>query len=278
MGERPWLKFYPSDWRGDPKLRMCSLAARGLWLEILTLMHEATPRGHLLINGIAPNATQLSALVGSPQDQVSVGLSELESVDVFSRTESGVIYSRRMTRDEKSASASRANGCLGGRPRNLKHNLNGNLKPKPQKSDTRGQIDKEKYCTKRKRVSYPSDFEDFWIGFPTDANMSKKEAFDEWIRLDDPDRVLAVKSLVSFVHYCKKDPDYRPIHACRYLKQRRFDGHAMQAEEVREKQKPSFKLFRGTPQYEAWNNYRESTGKPKILKDEWFFPTEWPPT
>ena len=46
-----WFKFYPSDWRADPALRMCSIAARGLWMEMLCVMHEATPRGSLLING-----------------------------------------------------------------------------------------------------------------------------------------------------------------------------------------------------------------------------------
>lgn len=37
----PWLKFYPTDWRSDPALKMCSLAARGLWIEMIALMHEA---------------------------------------------------------------------------------------------------------------------------------------------------------------------------------------------------------------------------------------------
>jgi len=49
--KQPWLKFFPSDWRADPALRMCSLAARGLWIEMLCLMHEARPHGSLLVNG-----------------------------------------------------------------------------------------------------------------------------------------------------------------------------------------------------------------------------------
>src|SRR5690606_7390963 len=94
---------------------MCSLAARGLWIEMLALMHEANPCGHLLVNGIAPNAQQLSVLVGSPAD-VSDLIGELESVDVFSRTDSGVIYSRRMTRDEVKSEEAKANGARGGNP------------------------------------------------------------------------------------------------------------------------------------------------------------------
>ncbi|HDA7904193.1 TPA: hypothetical protein O5V80_002738, partial [Staphylococcus aureus] len=60
----PWMKFYPSDWRADPMLRLCSMAARGLWVEMLCIMHEATPYGTLLVNGRRLDKKQLAALVG----------------------------------------------------------------------------------------------------------------------------------------------------------------------------------------------------------------------
>lgn len=101
MASRPWDKFYYSDWRADPALGMCSLAARGLWLEMLALMHEADPRGHLLINGNPPDETQLAALARCPSDQVPVLLAELEKAGVFNRRRDRVIYSRRQVRDEK---------------------------------------------------------------------------------------------------------------------------------------------------------------------------------
>lgn len=279
MATRPWLKFYPTDWRGDPKLRMCSLAARGLWIEMLSIMHEANPRGHLLVNGIAPNDAQLGLLVGSPPTAIGELLSELERADVFSRKKSGVIYSRRMVIDENRTRIAQEFGAMGGNPRlcnkTEKHRgVNG--RDKPQIPDTRVQIEKVN-SPKRKRVSYPSEFEDFWKAFPTDANMSKKEAFNEWTRLDPEDQQLAVISLEAFAYYCRKNPDYRPVHACRYLKQRRFEGHIKAVEEVREKSRPSFKFRRGTPQYAAWNDYRAARGQPQIFKDEWFFTSEWPP-
>ena len=34
MSGHPWLKFYPSDWRADIALRVCSIAARGLYFEM----------------------------------------------------------------------------------------------------------------------------------------------------------------------------------------------------------------------------------------------------
>lgn len=97
----PWFKFYPRDWRADEELRVCSMAARGLWIEMLALMHSAKPYGHLLINEQPPTDVQLASLAGAPIDQVVMLLAELESTGVFSRTRAGTIYSRRMVRDEK---------------------------------------------------------------------------------------------------------------------------------------------------------------------------------
>lgn len=109
----PWLKFYPSDWRADPALRMCSLAARGLWMEMLCVMHENG--GYLAINGNPVTVPQLTNLAGG--GEVAEMLAELESAGVFSRQEQdGAIYSRRMLRDIQKAERDKANGKKGGNP------------------------------------------------------------------------------------------------------------------------------------------------------------------
>lgn len=110
------MKFYPTDWRSDPRLRMCGLAARGLWIEMIALMHEAVPYGHLVVSGHSPTATQLAVLAGAPSDLIPDLLGELESAGVFSRTKEGVIYSRKMTRMAKKASVAKKNGKNGGNP------------------------------------------------------------------------------------------------------------------------------------------------------------------
>jgi hypothetical protein len=114
MSGAPWMKFYPADWRSDPMLRLCSLAARGLWMEMICLMHEADPYGHLLINRKAPSDMQLGLLTGVDPSTVRTLLSELEEAGVFSRNRSGVIYSRRMVADEKRSLLGRKTGKLGG--------------------------------------------------------------------------------------------------------------------------------------------------------------------
>lgn len=112
----PWMKFFPSDWRADPALRLCSLAARGLWIEMLGVMHEASPRGHLLVKGVSPSMRQLAALVGGAEDEVEGLVLELEAAGVFSRKKNGVIFSRRMESDENRTRIGRENGKKGGNP------------------------------------------------------------------------------------------------------------------------------------------------------------------
>ena len=132
--KQPWLKFFPSDWRADPALRMCSLAARGLWIEMLCLMHEARPHGSLLVNGKPVTAAQLANLVGGGVAEVEGFLAELEEAGVFSRDADGALYSRRMRRDEERAAVNRVNGRAGGNP-SLKAGVNPPVNPAVKAGD-----------------------------------------------------------------------------------------------------------------------------------------------
>ena len=115
--KRPWFKFFPTDWQADSSLRICSLTARGLWIELLALMHQSDPYGHLLIRGKPPTDEQLALLTATRQESIRTCLSELEQAGVFSRNDDGVIYSRRMVRDYLVVEESRKNGALGGNPK-----------------------------------------------------------------------------------------------------------------------------------------------------------------
>lgn len=44
---RPAFQFYPADWRKNAKLRRCSPAARGVWVDILCLLHDSDEYGIL---------------------------------------------------------------------------------------------------------------------------------------------------------------------------------------------------------------------------------------
>ncbi len=117
MAKLPAMQFYPGDWMKDPALRSVSIAARGLWIDMLCLMHECDRRGYLQhVTGKPVTAEQLARMTGCSTDELSQLLQELEDSGVFSRTEHGVLYSRRLVRDERLRSKRRASGRLGGNP------------------------------------------------------------------------------------------------------------------------------------------------------------------
>lgn len=98
--KRPAFQWYPGDWRRDTALQSCSIEARGLWLEMLNLMHDGEPYGHLTAGGVPITSDMLGTLTGVPVARARRLVKELESRRIFSRTDADVIYSRRMVRDE----------------------------------------------------------------------------------------------------------------------------------------------------------------------------------
>ena len=133
MSARRWAKFWWQDWQRDPALRMCSLAARGAWIEMLCLMADADPVGHLLVNGRSPNMRQLSAVLGCSEREATKLVTELEENGVFSRTDDGTIFSRRMVRDKAISDEAAANGKKGGNP-----NITGKAKRKVKGESAEG--------------------------------------------------------------------------------------------------------------------------------------------
>lgn len=45
MARTPSFQFYPADWFGNAKLRRCSDAARGAWIDVLCILHDADEYG-----------------------------------------------------------------------------------------------------------------------------------------------------------------------------------------------------------------------------------------
>ena len=44
---RPSFQFYPADWRNNAKLRRCSWGARGVWADVMCLLHDSDEYGIL---------------------------------------------------------------------------------------------------------------------------------------------------------------------------------------------------------------------------------------
>jgi len=98
---RPSQQWYWDDWFAEFGLRLCSLEARGLWMDMLGIMFKAEIRGTLTVNGKQLNNKALTKIVGSNEQKVNKCLIELEENDVFSRLEDDTIISRRMYRESQ---------------------------------------------------------------------------------------------------------------------------------------------------------------------------------
>lgn len=115
---------------------MLSFAARGLWFDMLCIMSEADPRGYLVVrDGLSPRLTppltgglraitnpQLARILGGSVDEIDGLIREIEEAGVSSRDDRGLIFSRRIVRDEHVRQCNRINGRKGGNPKLVSDN------------------------------------------------------------------------------------------------------------------------------------------------------------
>lgn len=227
MSDNPWLKFYPRDWRGDQALRAVSIAARGLWMECLCIMHEATPYGHLMLNGKPVEDDALSRMAGVSVDEVARLMAELRQAGVLSVTRKGVVFSRRMTKDHARAQKGKAavkkrwkndeTGTAQASDTKQKSdapNRYHSRSPITQKPEARSQIkevDKSTSCP----------FSEFWKIWPN--RTAKAAAEKAWARLAEDDRAQAIAQTASwFERWRSAHPTASPIHAATFLNQKRW--------------------------------------------------------
>ena len=85
-------------------------------MEMLCIMQDADPYGHLGVNQRVIRHFELARLAKCSEGEVEGLLKELEENGVFSRREDGMIYSRRMVRDQERRAIARENGRRGGNP------------------------------------------------------------------------------------------------------------------------------------------------------------------
>lgn len=231
-----WIKFWPQDYEGDPALRVCSLAAQGLWMRLLCAMHRSEPYGHLTVNGKAATPRQIAALVGASERDTSRLVSELEDAGVLSRDDTGTIYSRRLVRDKAASDKGRETGKRGGNP-TLKAVTDGddNAPPYPrgltpplmlQEAEAEAETDRvlpfgQNSRARRPRAPSPTGFDEFWNLYP--AKVGRQAALKAWpraIRAVGGDAAQIVLALKARLHLF--NPEFTPNPAT-WLNQGRWD-------------------------------------------------------
>lgn len=184
--KRPSFQFYPSDWLRDTALRSCSTGARGLWMDMICFMHEGSPYGHLKVGDKVILAFNLSRMVGETLDVVEGWLEELSTAGVYETTDEGVIYSKRMIRDENLRQIRAAGGSKGGNPALMdKGKVNLEVKQKTTPSSASSSASSS---TKKEKVANALVLPDWmpletWEAFLTMRKKIKKPATDKAIEL-----------------------------------------------------------------------------------------------
>jgi hypothetical protein len=141
MSGQPWMKFYPSDWRVEPKLKLISREARSLWIDMICLMFEGGT-GRLEIDGRPMTVLELSKMLGDNPRTVKKLLAEIELAGVSSRDQGNFIVNRRIIKDRIKAEKDISNGRKGGNPSLIINDLSEkgvNPEVKAQKPEARSQ-------------------------------------------------------------------------------------------------------------------------------------------
>lgn len=174
-------RWYWSDWLSDSTLRACSYAARGLWQDMLCIAgSNKHDYGFVSLNGRNLDERTIARMTNGTESEVHELIAELEKNGVLSRDRRGVIYCRRMVREEKN----KRNGRLGAAATNLKNKEKQNSPPAPS-TDTDTDTKKEGVAEatparSRKRApresDWPSDYvERFWRLYPKRADSGATE-------------------------------------------------------------------------------------------------------
>lgn len=119
MGKRQQqsLSMELATWEADPFLRMCSLAAQGLWMRLSCLAASSPKPGYIVLgDGRAAGIGHIAKMVGSDAETVENLISELIDNGVAFKSNDGEIYSKYIVSKCQKARSSRNNGKKGGRP------------------------------------------------------------------------------------------------------------------------------------------------------------------
>lgn len=133
----PAIQWYPGDWLKDPGVSALSYEDRGIWFHILMHMFNSEPRGKLTLNGQAMPVEALSRLLGLDNQKTTTTLTTLLTYGVASvEPDTGIMYCRRMVKDEKTRQIRIESGSLGGNPVLLKQKSTTKVKQKSTPSSS----------------------------------------------------------------------------------------------------------------------------------------------
>lgn len=218
--DRPSFQFYPGDWLSNNKLRFCSHEEKGVWIDIMSLMHDSAEYGILRYT--------LQEMAGAVRCKMNI-LKSLQKKCILKGADSGIYcepfiftprhagkdgepvilipkqigaiwYSSRMVRDEY-LRKKRANPNLYLSSPNYSPNKSpkggiGELSGEEPMGDI-GDLPSTSSSTSNNKYSknqYTEYFQKFWQLFPPQRMGNKDKAFIAWkaaLNRTEPDKIIA---------------------------------------------------------------------------------------
>lgn len=163
----PWGKFWWDAWLNDLGLQSCDLAAQGLWINIVCLMHKSERVGFLVVQGKAMTAADIAKRVGIRKDRAERLLKVLKDNGVYSVDENGVIYSRRIAREQRA----RMNDSVDNFVDNSVDNHQGDLRL----DDDRTIIDGKTHDYRKQNLGKPTPVADFSLKQKKEIKFKKEK-------------------------------------------------------------------------------------------------------
>lgn len=309
--KQPSFQFYPGDWMRSSDLRSCSVGARGLWMDMICLMHEGSPYGYLKVGSMVILPANLARMVGATLPEVEGWLDELHKAGVYSMDENGCIFSRRMIRDEEIRKRRASGGKLGGNPNLVrkessakdadkvanKDNLRANLQPTPSSSSSSAYKNppqppkKEKMAELKKAQPLsdePDEFDRFWDAFPKRDGANPKEPARKKFVAMCKSGVDASEIIAGAAAYAAAEAKRSKVgtpyitQAVTWLNQQRWKDYGQQAEPKINANAPTIFIEAGTAAWKAWDTHLRTTGqkpKPPMQSRQGFgnwFPAQFP--
>lgn len=150
MAKVPYFPFYPGDWMKDPSLSMCAPATRGIWSDLLCVIHELNQGG--TASGSAEQLARACRCTVAEFVAAADELAATGTADISQRNGRYHIHSRRMERDLKTRAEREAAGSAGG---NAKRDNQRASKP-PSKTVANAKQDDQQVSWQKDASSYSS--------------------------------------------------------------------------------------------------------------------------
>ena len=195
MNKLPAFQFYPSDWRSDNGVQALSYFERGVWFEILCLMHESEQRGKLLLNGKPMSDEVLARLLGLDKQILTKALTTLLEYGVASRDDDGSLFSRRMIRDENLRLIRTESGKKGGNPSLVNQN------PTKAPTKTEKQVNQKSTPSSSSSSSEEKNIKKEKLEIPLPEDFTVTEAMNAWASENVPGWSVAFETQKFCNHY-----------------------------------------------------------------------------